>query len=275
MSLQANNNIALFIDADNAPASKIEFIIAELATIGRINIRRAYGNWKKSSLSGWEKILPEHAIQPIQQFDIVKGKNATDMALLIDAMDMLYTKDIDTFCLVSSDCDFTPLVLRLRAEGKKVIGFGRKSTPDPFVNACSRFIYLDEEKPEINKSEQKELSVQQLKQNTKLMDTLRHAIKATCDDDGWAGFGPIGSYIANKSPFDHRTFGFKKLSDLFAAIDLFEIKKFTDGANSFFRVRLKKKEPAKKAVKKTTKKTTKKAAKKATKKVASSSNQTS
>jgi len=248
---QPTNNIALLIDADNAPASKIEFIISELATLGLVNIRRAYGNWKKRSLSGWELVLPEYAIQPIQQFDIVKGKNATDMALLIDAMDTLYTKDVDTFCLVSSDCDFTPLVLRLRADGKKVIGFGRQGTPDPFVNACSRFIYLDEEKPEINKSEQKKISVQQLKQNTKLMNTLRHAIKATCDDEGWASFGPVGSYIANQSPFDHRTFGFKKLSDLFASIDLFQIKKFTDESNSYYRVRIKIKPATKKtAVKK-------------------------
>ncbi len=104
----SDTSISLLIDADNAPASKIEFIISELATHGLVNIRRAYGNWKKQSLSGWERVLPEYAIQPIQQFDIVKGKNATDMALLIDAMDMLYTKNVDIFCLVSSDCDFTP-----------------------------------------------------------------------------------------------------------------------------------------------------------------------
>lgn len=255
----ANNSIALLIDADNAPASKIEFIIAELATIGRVNIRRAYGNWKKPSLSGWENLLPEYAIQSMQQFDIVKGKNATDMALLIDAMDMLYTREVDIFCLVSSDCDFTPLVIRLRAHGKKVIGFGRQGTPEPFVNACSRFIYLDDQepnqKPDQNITKTKKISGQELKQNTKLMITLRHAVKASCDDKGWAAFGPIGTYIANQSPFDHRTFGFKKLSDLFAAIDLFEIKKFTSENGSHHRVRLKKQ-----AVKK--KSTAKKAAKK-------------
>ena len=253
---QANNSIVLLIDADNAPASKIEFIISELATMGAVNIRRAYGNWKKQSLSGWEKLLPEYAIQPIQQFDIVKGKNATDMALLIDAMDILYTRDVDTFCLVSSDCDFTPLVVRLREQSKKVIGFGRKGTPEPFVNACSHFIYLDDVEPDSNKTETKKISAQELKQNTKLMNTLRQAIKTSCDDSGWAAFGPVGSYITNQSPYNHRTFGFKKLSDLFAAVDLFEIKKFTSENGSHHRVRIKKAAATKKT-------TAKKAAKKA------------
>ena len=182
---------------------------------------------------------PEFAIQPIQQFDIVKGKNATDMALLIDAMDILYTRDVDIFCLVSSDCDFTPLVLRLRAQSKKVIGFGRQGTPDPFVNACSHFIYLDEASDN-NRTETKNISAQELKQNTKLMNTLRQAVKTPSDDLGWAAFGPVGSYISNQSPYDHRSFGFKKLSDLFAAIDLFEIKKFTTENGSHHRVRIKK-----------------------------------
>ena len=127
--VSSKENIALLIDADNAPAAKIDFIIAELATYGVVNIRRAYGNWKNQTLSGWEKILHEFAIQPVQHFDLVKGKNATDMAMLIDAMDLLYTKNVGTFCLVSSDCDFTPLVLRLRADGKQVIGFGGRMRP--------------------------------------------------------------------------------------------------------------------------------------------------
>ena len=121
-----SGSIALLIDADNAPAARVGFIIAELASYGVVNIRRAYGNWKKPTLAGWEKVLHEYAIQPIQHFDLVKGKNAADMALLVDAMDILYTKVVGTFSLVSSDCDFTPLVLRLRADGKQVIGFWRK-----------------------------------------------------------------------------------------------------------------------------------------------------
>lgn len=220
-----SGSIALLIDADNAPASKIDFIISELASHGVINIRRAYGNWKKRSLSGWEKVLHEHAIQPVQHFDIVKGKNATDMALLIEAMDILYTKDVDTFCLVSSDSDFTPLCTRLRADGKEVIGFGRQNTPEPFVNACTRFLYLDEDSAAKSSEKKKEISVAQLKQNTKLMNTLRNAVKAAADDDGWAAMGPVGSHISNQGPFDHRTYGFPKLSDMFSAIDLFEVKK--------------------------------------------------
>src|SRR6056300_89061 len=136
-----DDRIALLIDADNSPVSKIDFIISELASYGVVNIRRAYGNWVKRGLAGWTKRLHDHAIEPVQMFDMVKGKNGTDMRLLVDAMDMLYTKDVDTFALVSSDCDFTPLCTRLRADGKQVIGFGGQNTPDPFVNACTRFLY--------------------------------------------------------------------------------------------------------------------------------------
>ena len=158
----------------------------------------------------------------------------------IDAMDILYTKDVDTFCLVSSDSDFTPLCTRLRADGKQVIGFVRQTTPEPFVNSCTSFLYLDEDNSNKTSEAKMEFSVNQLKQNTKLMNTLRNAVKASTDDDGWASFGPVGSHIANQSPFNHRSFGFTKLSDMFAAIDLFEIKKFSSGSRSFYRVRLKK-----------------------------------
>ena len=140
------NSIALLIDADNAPAGKIEFILSELAAHGVVNIRRAYGNWTKSDLGGWIKVLHENSIQPMQSFDLIKGKNATDMALVIDAMDLLYTKNLHTFCLVSSDSDFTPLIQRLRADGKEVFGFGEQKTPVPFIAACTRFIYLEEPK---------------------------------------------------------------------------------------------------------------------------------
>ncbi|MFK5922587.1 MAG: NYN domain-containing protein [Verrucomicrobiota bacterium] len=231
-----NSRIALFIDADNAPAVKIEFIISELATYGVVNIRRAYGNWKKPALSGWEQVLHEYAIKPIQTFDIVKGKNASDMALLIDAMDTLYTKEVEIFCLVSSDSDFTPLVLRLRAEGKQVIGFGKQSTPAPFVNACSKFLFLDESPA--NKKSKKKVPVKQLKGNSKLMTTLKNAVKEAAGDDGWALLGPVGSHISNQGPFDHRTYGFKKLSDLFASIDIFEVEQVQREQQKVIRVRL-------------------------------------
>jgi uncharacterized protein (TIGR00288 family) len=245
MNPTQHNSIALLIDADNAPASKIDFIISELASHGVVNIRRAYGNWKKATLSGWEKVLHENSIQPMQSFDLVKGKNATDMALVIDAMDMLYTKNVDTFCLVSSDSDFTPLIQRLRADGKQVFGFGRKNTPMPFIASCTRFIYLDEEPAAktsaVRESHAEHLKDQKdLKNDTKLMNTLRRAVKAAEEEDGWARLGPVGSHISNLGPFDHRTYGFKKLSDLFDAIDLFEVKKDADGNQSVIRVRLKK-----------------------------------
>lgn len=244
-----NDSIALLIDADNAPASKIEFIISELASHGVVNIRKAYGNWKKQGLSGWEKVLHDYAIQPVQYFDLVKGKNATDMALLIDAMDILYTKDIQTFSIVSSDCDFTPLCHRLREDGKRVIGFGDKKTPDPFVNSCTHFLFLDEKSKKAASSEEKEGSTRTLKGNSKLMSTLRGAVEAASEDDGWADLGPVGSHINNQGPFDHRTYGYRKLSDLFAAIDLFEVSTSKIGDRTVIRVR-ERKGPAKKAAKK-------------------------
>jgi len=141
--IDAQPRIALLIDADNSPSSKIDVILAELAKVGVANIRRAYGNWKKDGLRGWEGVLHEYAIRPIQQFDYSKGKNATDMGMVIDAMDLLYTDRPDAFGIVSSDSDFTPLVMHLKAKGAQVFGFGAKKTPMPFVNACSRFLYLE------------------------------------------------------------------------------------------------------------------------------------
>ena len=141
--IERQPRIALLIDADNSPASRIDVILAELAQLGVVNVRRAYGNWKKDGLKGWEKVLHEYAIRPIQQFDYSKGKNATDMGMVIDALDLLYTDAPEAFGIVSSDSDFTPLVMHLRAKGAQVYGFGAKKTPMPFVNACSRFLYLE------------------------------------------------------------------------------------------------------------------------------------
>ena len=231
MNNAPSTSIALLIDADNSPASKVDFIFSELAGHGVVNIRRAYGNWKKPSLGGWEKVLHQNSIQPIQHFDLVKGKNATDIALVIDALDILYTKEVQTFCLVSSDCDFTPLIQRLRADGKQVFGFGGKNTPDPFINSCSQFFYLDEEKAgskshtHAKEGAPKVETANNLKGNSKLMNTLRTAVKDSADDEGWALLGNVANRIANSGSMNHRTFGFKKMSDLFAAIDLFEIKK--------------------------------------------------
>lgn len=218
------NSIALLIDGDNAPAAKIDFIIAELASYGTVNIRRAYGNWKKRGLSGWERILNEYAIQPIQRFDLVKGKNATDMSLVIDAMDILYTRNADVFALVTSDCDFTPLARRLREEGKIVVGFGGQQTPEPFSKSCSKFLFLDEDEKAKKSRQEKATNPAILKSDTKLMNLLRNAIEAVCNEEGWAHLGVVGSHISNQGSFDQRNYGFRKLSDLFKAIDLFEVK---------------------------------------------------
>lgn len=228
MSVQ--KNIALLIDADNSPAKSIQKILSELARHGKVNIRRAYGNWTSSNLKGWEAALQEHAIQPIQQYDLTKGKNATDIAMTIDTMDILYTKQIDTFCLVTSDCDFTPLATRILAEGKSVIGFGERKVPSVFVNACSTFLFLDdeEEKP------LEKLKPNDLKGDTKLMNLIRDAISGTENDDGWARLSKVGAHISNQASFDSRNYGYSRLSDLIEAIDLFELRR---DENNHFEIR--------------------------------------
>jgi len=227
--------IALFIDADNAPANKFDDILSEVAKFGLVTIRKAYGNWKKSSLKAWEELLHEYAIQPVQQYDLTKGKNASDIALVIDAMDVMYTKNIDVMCFVSSDCDFTPMATRAIAEGKVVLGFGERKTPLAFVNACSRFLYLDEEP---KSSEKAQSNTNNIKSDTKLINLIRQAIEATEDDDGWSALGPLGSHISNKTSFDTRNYGYKNLSSLIKAIDLFEIKR---GPDNFYLVKDKRK----------------------------------
>jgi len=219
---ELKQKIALFIDADNAPASKFEDVLSEVAKYGVVTIRKAYGNWKSPTLRKWEELLHEYAIQPVQQYDLTKGKNASDIALVIDAMDIMYTKDIDVMCFISSDCDFTPMVTRAIAEGKVVLGFGERKTPLPFVNACSKFLFLD--RPEL--AEEKSLSKpKNLKSDTKLIALMRQAIEATEDDEGWADLGAVGSNISNRTSFDCRNYGYKNLSSLFRAIDLFELKR--------------------------------------------------
>lgn len=222
--------IALFIDADNAPASKFEDVLSEVAKYGVVTIRKAYGNWKEPTLKRWEELLHEYAIQPVQQYDLTKGKNASDIALVIDAMDVMYTKQIDVMCFVSSDCDFTPLVTRVLAEGKVVLGFGERKTPIPFVNACSKFLFLDKVAEKLQDSSKPK----NIKSNTKLINLLRQAILAQEDESGWAPLGPIGSHISNQISFDSRNYGFKNLSSLVKAIDLFEIKR---GAGNSYLVR--------------------------------------
>ncbi len=243
--------IALLIDADNSPAQKIEVILTELSTFGVTNVRRAYGNWKKAELRGWEDKLHEHAIRPMQQFDYSKGKNASDMAMVIDAMELLYTDHPEAFGIVSSDADFTPLVMHLRAKGASVYGFGARKTPEPFVNDCSRFLFLDqlvdgeaavaESLPAATRSTTAAESVaavatvprpavplrvppEQLRSDTRLVNMLRSAVVASADESGWARVGAVGTHIANKASFDARNFGYATLTKLLSATGLFDLQ---------------------------------------------------
>lgn len=237
----SRETIAMLIDADNSPSDKIDFILAEMAKYGVVNIRRAYGNWKSRSLKGWEDKLHDYAIRPIQQFDYTKGKNATDMAMTIDAMDLLYSKKLDAFCIVSSDSDFTPLVMRILSEGLNVYGFGQKSTPSPFVNACSTFLYVDslgvQEKAKSDGGRRK--SGYELKGDSKLMTLIKIAVDSAQEEDGWSNLAKIGKNISNQASFDPRNYGYKRLSDLIRSIDLFEIEFRNNNSELYIRDRRK------------------------------------
>jgi uncharacterized LabA/DUF88 family protein len=220
--------IALLIDADNAPAGKIDAILAELARHGVANVRRAYGNWKSHRLKGWEDALHAYAIQPIQQFAYSTGKNASDMAMVIDAMDLLYARNLDGFAIVSSDADFTPLVMRLRADSMRVFGFGEEKTPQPFVQACSTFLYLEKLGAEEDAGPSAQVRPKRsadLREDQALVHLLRSAVSASADDDGWTHLGAVGSHLRNQGSFDERNYGYRNLSSLIEATELFEIKR--------------------------------------------------
>jgi uncharacterized LabA/DUF88 family protein len=222
-----DKRIALLIDADNAPASKIDVILAEVARHGTANVRRAYGNWKSPSLKPWEDRLHEYAIRPIQQFAYSKGKNASDMAMVIDALDLLHDGAMDGCAIVSSDADFTPLVMRILAEGVKVYGFGERKTPQPFVNACSIFTYVEAlgEETGLPSPPPARATQKKLRGDARLVQLLRSGVAATADDEGWANLSGVRSQIGNQASFDHRNYGFSKFSDLVEATGLFEIRR--------------------------------------------------
>lgn len=226
-----STKLAVLIDADNAQPAVVEGLLAEIAKYGTATVKRIYGDWTGPQLKGWKEALLTHAIQPIQQFRYTTGKNATDSALIIDAMDLLYSGKLGGFCIVSSDSDFTRLAARVREAGLVVYGFGEKKTPAPFVSACDKFIYTE---ILVAKDEEDETvaprSAAQLKQDTRLVALLRNAVDAASDDSGWANLAPVGSTIAKQAPeFDSRNYGYKKLSDLIAASDLFEVEKRKSG----------------------------------------------
>lgn len=228
-----HNGIALLIDADNCPASKITHILDELSKYGVINVRRAYGDWKSPGLNGWAEILHDYAIQPMQQFAYTKRKNATDSAIIIDAMDLLYTQKLSAFGIASSDSDFTPLAMRLRANGLKVFGFGEEKTPPAFVNACTKFLFLENigSPPLPNNAlpaaaPLAKLTTNELRSDTRLVTHLRNAVAAVSDEEGWAMLATVGSHVNKNWPaFDPRNFGYAKLSDLVIASELFELRR--------------------------------------------------
>lgn len=227
-----DSHIALFIDSDNISHRALEGIINELSKYGVVNIRQAYGNWTKENLKNWEEKLLELAIKPIQQFDYSRQKNATDILMTIDAMDLLHTKQIDAFAFATSDSDFTPVVMRVQAEGIKVYGFGEKKTPKPFMAACSQFIFTENlmsnefsknPTPEEKFQTPKRKTGKEMRNDTWLVNLLKNAMEQTMEDDGWANLADIGQYINNNSSFSPINYGYKKLSQLVDQIDLFDV----------------------------------------------------
>lgn len=230
------DNLAVLIDADNAQPAIVEGLLAEIAKYGTANVKRIYGNWTDTKLQGWKSILLEHSIQPMQQFAYTAGKNATDSAMIIDAMDLLYTDNFDGFCIVSSDSDFTRLAGRLREGGLVVYGFGEKKTPKPFVAACDKFIFTEvlREKADDDGDKKPAKQSDDLKRHKgHLANLFRNAIDAYSDDDGWAQLGPVGSNIAKQLPeFDPRNYGYTKLKDLVKAMRLYELRESVEGVGN-------------------------------------------
>jgi hypothetical protein len=252
--------LAVLIDADNAQPSRSDALMAEIATFGVATVKRIYGDWTTPQLTGWKAAANKHAIQPMQQFAYTKGKNSTDSALIIDAMDLLYSDRLDGFVLVSSDSDFTRLASRLRESGKTVYGVGERKTPEAFRAACDRFIYVDvlgvervgveDDEPTAQpvagatvapEQPNPRQSTKQLRGDSGLIQLLRGAVAASSDDDGWANLGAVGTTAAKQSPdFDARNWGYAKLVDLVTAIGLFEVRRPERGSGGPVEIRSKK-----------------------------------
>ena len=226
---RTNINIAVLIDGDNIPSAYIKEMMEEIATYGNPTIKRIYGDWTKPNLNKWKSLLLENDITPIQQYGYTTGKNATDSAMIIDAMDILYSGKVDGFCLVSSDSDFTRLATRLRESSMQVIGIGEKKTPNPFIVACDKFVYIEvlksktkEKESEDVKGANKEVYDKVTAKELKLIITT---INDLSDDEGWAFLGDVGGLLQKKQPnFDPRNFGFQKLTPLIKSLGKFEIE---------------------------------------------------
>ncbi|MGB5743804.1 MAG: NYN domain-containing protein [Sedimenticolaceae bacterium] len=232
--MKSKTRIALLIDCDNVSHTSIEGVLQELAKYGTVNVRHAHGDWNSRNLAGWREKLQPNAVRPIQQFAYTTGKNATDSAMIIDAMDLLYSKTVDAFALMTSDSDFTPLVMRMLESGFPVYGFGGKKTPQPFVQACSQFIYnenLESESSEESGNAERvtKRTRNELRGDTALVKLLRTAVEQSAGDDGWAHLSRVGHYISNNSSFSPVNYGYKKLSDLIRASELFEVEMRNNG----------------------------------------------
>jgi uncharacterized LabA/DUF88 family protein len=284
MATENSTRLAVLIDADNAQPSITEGLLAEVAKYGTAHVKRAYGDWTAPQLRGWKDQLLAQSIQPIQQFAYTRGKNATDAAMVIDAMDLLYSGRFDGFCIVSSDSDFTRLAARLRESALTVYGFGERKTPKPFVAACDKFIYIenltfddtdDDENDvapapgaSVRAPRRKPATAAELKNDVSLVTFLRNALEAASDDDGWAPLAGVGNIITNQRPdFDPRSYGYRKLSDLITATTLFETDRRSpgDGKEPIIYARLKRRRtPAKRTTTQTATRATPRATPRAT-----------
>jgi hypothetical protein len=235
--LHSVRNVALLIDADNASPDSLDPVLTVLAELGTVNIRRAYGNWQKAGLKGWAGILHLHAVEPQQQFDVTKGKSATDMKMTIDAMDLLYRGHVHGFGIMSSDSDFMPLAMRIRQEGLPVYGFGTARTPESFRQACTRFIDVGALSPAEEGAPTAEAAAA-AGVDEAVVKLLGDAIKAAKRDErGFASLSEVGKLAGNRSSFDARNYGYSRLSDLVAAVPNFQVEKRDGGAAYVRRVR--------------------------------------
>lgn len=226
--MNTNINLAVLIDGDNIPSSHVKEMMEEIAKYGNPTIKRIYGDWTSPRMSKWKNLLLQNAITPIQQYAYTTGKNATDSAMIIDAMDILYSEKVNGFCLVSSDSDFTKLATRLREAGMQVIGIGEKKTPNPFIVACDKFIYIEIIRRQTEKKEspsQKDKPKESLEKITpKVISLISTTISDLSDEEGWAFLGDVGSLLQKKQPnFDSRNYGFEKLTPLIKSIGKFEL----------------------------------------------------
>lgn len=228
MEIKQDLKLAVIIDADNVPSANVKGMMEEIAKYGVPTFKRIYGDWTKPNLGGWKSVLLENAISPIQQFGYTTGKNSTDSAMIIDAMDILYTGKVDGFCIVSSDSDFTKLATRLRESGMKIFGFGERKTPKPFIVACDKFIYLEilksstvtdsaKNQPQISTHKAEHDNVQKI--DKKIINLISVTVDDVADEDGWAFLGDVGNLLIKKRPdFDPRNYGFAKLTPLIKSL---------------------------------------------------------